>query len=417
MGLFSGVSLIFAVCVAGLAFYLYTPLPSDIDQPGIARAMCAMNKMLGLVERMCFGLFCDYKNEFRRKQAVASMLLPVTKLDSDPDLKVTNEVYDGVKVRVYRPVRAPVPTPAVMYFHGGGWCWGAVDTEDSFARLLAKEAQLVVISVEYRLAPEYPFPAPLDDCVTATQHVLTHSLDLRIDPKRVGVAGLSAGGNLAAAVALRMQDFPFRSLPRLRFQVLLMPGLQGLDFDLPSYRDNDPATGHMLSRDVVAKYVLAYAGLEFTPSVVRQVALNQHVTSDTRAKLSKFLEQAVLETATVGSKGKRKKAGRSHGVNVTLAKLAEQVVTNPLFSPLLAEEQIRQLPPSAVIMSQYDVLRDEALLYVHSLQQAGVPVVSHLVNRGHHLAILGASDQDNSNGGRKAYLTVLQFIRKMVEDV
>lgn len=157
-------------------------------------------------------------------------------------------------------------------------------------------------------------------------------------------AGLSAGGNLAAAVALRMQDSPFRSLPRLRFQVLLMPVLQGLDFDLPSYRDNDPATGRMLSRDVVAKYVLAYAGLEFTPSVVRQVAQNQHVTSDTRAKLSKFLEQAVLETATVGSKGKRKKAGRSHGVNVTLAKLAEQVVTNPLFSPLLAEEeQIRQV--------------------------------------------------------------------------
>lgn len=124
-----------------------------------------------------------------------------------------------ISARVYRPA-ASVPSPTVVFFHGGGWVIGSVDTHDSQARLIAEGAAAVVVSVDYRLAPEHPFPAALDDCTTATQWAIDHATDLGGVPGVVAIAGDSAGGNLAAAVALRLRD---RGEGGLAAQLLIYP--------------------------------------------------------------------------------------------------------------------------------------------------------------------------------------------------
>jgi acetyl esterase len=108
-------------------------------------------------------------------------------------------------VRTYRP-GTPGPHPTVVFFHGGGFVIGDLETHDDHARLLCRDVDAVVVSVDYRLAPETPFPGGYDDCLAAYRWVVEHAADLGGDVARLAVAGDSAGGNLAAAVALAARD-------------------------------------------------------------------------------------------------------------------------------------------------------------------------------------------------------------------
>ena len=137
-----------------------------------------------------------------------------------PVCATENTDLGGVPVRVYRPAGAAgTPAPGVVFFHGGGWVIGDLDTHAMHCRAIAVAANAVVISVAYRRAPEHPYPAALDDCWTVTEHVASNAAELGIDRTLLAVAGDSAGGNLAAAVALRARD---AAMP-LRAQLLIYP--------------------------------------------------------------------------------------------------------------------------------------------------------------------------------------------------
>jgi acetyl esterase len=135
----------------------------------------------------------------------------------------------GIRARVYSP-ETDAALPAVVYLHGGGWVVGSIESHDPLCRALAARTPAVVVSVDYRLAPEHTFPAAVDDAWAATQWVAEHAADLGADPERLVVAGDSAGGNLAAAVALRMRD---AGLP-LALQVLIYPVIDA-DLDSSGY--------------------------------------------------------------------------------------------------------------------------------------------------------------------------------------
>ena len=124
-----------------------------------------------------------------------------------------------LRVRVYQP-REAAGLPVLLYFHGGGFVVGTLDDYDSLLRILALEADCLIVSVEYRLAPEHPFPAAVDDCVAATRWVHAHAPELGADPKRVALGGDSAGGNLAAVVALALRD---SGGPAIAGQMLIYP--------------------------------------------------------------------------------------------------------------------------------------------------------------------------------------------------
>jgi acetyl esterase len=160
---------------------------------------------------------------------------------------------DGVPVRIYRPDDSRGPSLGLVYFHGGGWVVGSVDTHDGITRALAKHAGCVVVSVDYRLAPEHPYPAALDDAWTAARWVLEHAAELGLDDERIGVGGDSVGGNLAAVIARRGRDhgMPFAA------QLLIYP-TTSTRTDTPSYETF--ASGYGLTREAMRWYWRQYLG-------------------------------------------------------------------------------------------------------------------------------------------------------------
>ncbi len=150
-----------------------------------------------------------------------------------------------LRLRVYRP-QGNGPFPLLVFFHGSGFVLCSLDTHDGMCRNLCAGAGCVVVSVDYRLAPEHKFPAPLDDCLFATRWAAQHAAELSADGSRVAVAGDSAGGNLAAATALRLRD---EGGPVLRGQLLIYPVTDYYTPGTPSYREN--AEGYGLTRDTM----------------------------------------------------------------------------------------------------------------------------------------------------------------------
>jgi acetyl esterase len=144
-----------------------------------------------------------------------------------------------IPVRIYRP-EATGPLPVLVYFHGGGWVIGSIETHDATCRELAREAGCAVVSVEYRLAPEHRYPAAAEDCYAAVREVSERASSLGLDGSRIAIGGDSAGGNLTAVVAQMARD---QGGPALRFQLLIYP-VTDADFDRPSYREN--ASGYLL---------------------------------------------------------------------------------------------------------------------------------------------------------------------------
>jgi acetyl esterase len=147
----------------------------------------------------------------------------------------------GVPVRIYRP-RGTGPFPICLYFHGGGWVVGDLDSHDHVCRSLARRGGAVVVNVDYRLAPETKFPGPLDDCSDALQWAEANARKLGGDPSRIAVAGDSAGGHLAAGLALRTRD---QRGPRIALQLLIYPVTDNL-FETTSYTEF--ADGYGLTR-------------------------------------------------------------------------------------------------------------------------------------------------------------------------
>ncbi|GIH80465.1 alpha/beta hydrolase [Planobispora longispora] len=166
---------------------------------------------------------------------------------------VRDDTAGGVPVRIYRPEEDGRPLPAIVYFHGGGWVFGSVARNDALARDLAARNGAVVVSVDYRLAPEHPFPAAADDAWSAVRDVFARPEAYGADPRRIAVCGDSAGGNVAAVAAWLARDAGLR----LAHQLLVYPVLD-VAMDTPSYRAY--ATGFGLGADEMAWFAAQYGG-------------------------------------------------------------------------------------------------------------------------------------------------------------
>ena len=166
--------------------------------------------------------------------------------------QVRDDVIEGVPVRIYRNEDAP--SGLIVYLHGGGFVMGSIGLMDNVARELAHSTGAVVVSVEYRLAPEYPFPAGLEDCLTVTRWALGNASRFGTSSRCVAVAGESAGGNLAAAVAIRLRDAEDEL--SLAGQVLIYPVVGGT----ASFPSRELFSGLIISQTALDRFWTAYAG-------------------------------------------------------------------------------------------------------------------------------------------------------------
>ncbi|HEY1842379.1 MAG TPA: alpha/beta hydrolase [Mycobacterium sp.] len=232
-----------------------------------------------------------------------------------PDLRIANRTVGhgnltDIPVRIYWP---PGPEhgnlPIVVFYHGGGFALGDLDTHDPVARAHAVGAEAIVVSVDYRLAPEHPFPAGVDDCWAALQWVAEHATEFGGDPNRIAVAGDSAGGNLAAVMAHRARD---EGGPKLAFQLLWYPTITA-DLSLPSFTEN--ADAPILDRDVVDAFLTWY---------------------------------------------------------IPGTDISDPKALPPALAPSNAED-FSGLAPAFIGSAEHDPLRDDAALYAELLSAAGVP--------------------------------------------
>jgi acetyl esterase len=233
-----------------------------------------------------------------------------------PNLRIEERTvgYDDltdIPVRIYWPPIAKHDNlPVVVFYHGGGWCLGDLETHDPVARAHAVGAEAIVVSVDYRLAPEHPFPAGINDSWAALRWVGEHAAELGGDPNRIAVAGDSAGGNIAAVMTQLARD---DGGPSLVFQLLWYPSLTA-DLSLPSHTQN--ANAPLLDRDVIEAFVSWYV-----PTMD---------TSDAKA------------------------------LPTTLA-------------PANATD-LSGLPPAYIGTAEHDPVRDDGAGYAQQLRAAGVPV-------------------------------------------
>jgi acetyl esterase len=190
----------------------------------------------------------------------ARQLFRETRPASTPQPPAIGTVKDlsagEIPIRVYRPAGVPDSTrlPVLVYYHGGGWVIGDLDTHDTLCRQLTAGAGIGVIAVDYRLAPEHKFPAAADDAWAATTWIVAHAAELGVDASKLAVGGDSAGGNLAAVVALQARD---AGGPKIALQLLNYP-VTDVGAETQSYRDL--ADGYMLTREGMRWFIAHYLG-------------------------------------------------------------------------------------------------------------------------------------------------------------
>ena len=192
--------------------------------------------------------------EARANSAAGKNAIPT---EQEPVGEISERTISGpagdIPVRIYRP-STEGPHSLIMFFHGGGWVVGDLDSEDSTSRRLVNRVNAVLVSVDYRMAPEVRFPCAPEDCYAATVWAVEHAEELGVDASKLAVAGTSAGGNLSAAVSLMARD---RGGPNIKHQVLFCPVID-YDFDRASYIEN--ATDYGLTRDNMIWFWEQYLG-------------------------------------------------------------------------------------------------------------------------------------------------------------
>ncbi|KAM5291810.1 arylacetamide deacetylase-like [Ctenodactylus gundi] len=367
--------------IAGVlvASYVYTPLLHNFEEPWKLMLINTQIKTF-----LHLGTFFEFLGSHNILDLFSKLVsfneVPPT---SDESVTVTDTKFNNIPVRVYVPRRkAEEPRRAVFYIHGGGWASGsaALSNYDLFSRKTAERLNAVVVSTNYRLSPKYHFPIQFEDVYIALKWFLRENIleKYGVNPERVGVAGDSAGGNLAAAVAQQLLDDPDVKV-KLKTQALIYPALQPLDLHSPSYRENS----HMpvLSRSLMVRFWSEY----FTTdrSLEEAMLSNQHVPVESSHLFrlvnwssllpEKFLKGHVYTNPTYGSSALAKKYPGFLDVRA---------------APLLADDsKLRGLPVTYVLTCQYDVLRDDGIMYVTRLRNAGVQVTHTHVEEGFHGAM------------------------------
>lgn len=177
-----------------------------------------------------------------QRRATVTQLLAAIEIPPNPNVTSEDRMVPGpdgapdIKVRIYRPTDATGTLPGIYFIHGGGMILGDIDGEDAVATQICERVDAVVVSVEYRLAPEHPYPAPVEDCYAGLVWMARHAGELRFDPDRLAVYGGSAGGGLTIAISMLARD---RGFPALRFQMPIYPMIDDRNETPSSYEITD----------------------------------------------------------------------------------------------------------------------------------------------------------------------------------
>ncbi|XP_012646764.1 arylacetamide deacetylase-like 2 [Microcebus murinus] len=372
-----------ALCL-GLLFvlfvsYIYKPIPENVEESWKVLALDVPLKILSLMaiyfEKLGIINYAEFISIIAK--------LDYTQPHSDEYLTVTDMAFADIPVRLYLPKRkSEIPRRAVIYVHGGAFCFGSFKMRiyDSMNRWTANKLDAVVVSVDYGLAPKHKFPVAFEDVLTAVKFFLQDKILTKygVDPTRIGVAGDSSGCALLAAVTQQIQNDP-EIKHKIKAQVFIYPVLQIIDSFLPSYREYEH--GIFLTRDRAVKLVSLYV-FGNDEAFYQAIKRNQYMPLESK-HLFKFVNWSILLP---------EKYRKNHVYT-------EPILGRPGYSfpalmdnrasPLLANDsQLKNLPLTYILTCEYDILRDDGLMFVSRLRNVGVPVTHDHVENGFHAALL-----------------------------
>ncbi|XP_006901613.1 PREDICTED: arylacetamide deacetylase-like 2 [Elephantulus edwardii] len=373
----TGLKALFVLLCILLTFLTYTPIPENIEEPWKIMALNAFGKSFILM-----GLLIECTG-FMKLEDLLSMviMLDYTEPLSDEYVMVTDTTFNDIPVRLYLPKRKSESLRrAVIYFHGGAFCFGSFKQSpyDSLNRWTANRLDAVVMTADYRLAPQYHFPVQLEDAISAVKYFLQDEVLRKygVDPHRICIAGDSSGGTLTAAITQVMQNYP-ELKQKIKLQALLYPALQAIDSHLPSHLENEH--GILLTRDIAVRFTSLYFTKNKT--LTQLMERNQHMPLESK-HLFKFVNWSILLP---------EKFRRNHVYTEPILGLFNFSVPGLMDSralPLLANDLLLQnLPPAYILTCQYDLLRDDGLMYVTRLRNAGVKVAHDHIENGIHGAL------------------------------
>lgn len=378
----TGVITTFAVstALAAYLFYALVPVPPDIEQRDDVFWIFAKQKYIRTLS--IIGEFVGFGHRLEHYRQLSS--LSMWNILDPPDytgIAVNNTVFAGIPVRLYEPLSRVSNGPGLIWLHGGGWVSGSAEKDDFIAAELSRRLGILVVSVNYRLAPEFPFPVPFEDCVTAAVYFLEHAHEMDVDSARIAVAGASAGANLAAAVSLKLRDTG--SLRRPVVQVLVVPCLQAFDFNTPSYQYN--VNNAFLPSYWMASYWLWYARGADGHRLADVLVNNDHTSVSAKtSEVSWRVDHNLIPRKYIDATYVPNTV--DHGDSATWTEL-EPVFLNPYFAPLMSAD-LMGLPSTLIMTAERDVLRDDGILYSRRLASAGI-FVEHLhYDHGYHLLLV-----------------------------
>nr|XP_018669504.1 arylacetamide deacetylase isoform X2 [Ciona intestinalis] len=391
MGILKKVGLTIAVSVVLFGYIIHRPIPHDVPHrfkyQMLIDVVSFQELLASVTEKLGYSRWWSYR------------AIPKPPSTLPDGMKVENEMLGGVETVIITPRSFQgkrEPGPAIIFIHGGGWVMGSINGTATLLIQAAEETGFVVMSPEYRLAPEHPFPAPYDDCMNSTISFMKSSKRFNVDPKRIILSGDSAGGNLAMAVYIGLIEMqasdPTVKLPAM--QALMNPLLQPLNFMTSSYQHYREL---MFMNNLAPKFLLAYIGLNDRPELADVVARNSHVDkSDVELKEKWNLVSPSLIPDKYKQGGKVFELDDvvyDDTLDGDVRKLMKQMILNTKISPLLASNKIiSKIKKTLVLVCEYDPLRDDGILLVERIRSLGGSAeLQHLPTSLHGVSNMGAA--------------------------
>lgn len=304
----------------------------------------------------------------------------------DSRLQITDTTIRDIRVKIYQPASSLGKTdrPVLVYFHGGGWSLLSVDSYDPLMRKISRESEVVVVSVDYRRSPQHPFPEPLNDCLDVVEYVLENAGSLGIDSSRIAIGGDSAGGNMAAAISLRLQK-------KIALQLLLVPVLQILNWQTIGFLENVLYLNKSINSPDSMYFLTNY--LNVPPSYAYQFLYNNHTSpAFKKSKYYDYVDQVkwmprkYVRTQELWDN--LSNAKKDFG-NEEIFKEIEGLLKEPLISPLIADDEtLQELPFTYIMTCGYDFIRDDGIMFHERLKHLKVQTELAHYTEGFHNALM-----------------------------